>query len=108
MVSEVLPRAWKLAEQFAQRPPVTLAYRRVVFTLQLKRVIQDMLGYGLALEGLGLLDVSRRNGQPILYLLMNNTSVAGVQAIKCTRAEPRRRYSLGGAGLGGCSFGLGT
>ena len=39
-----------------------------------------------------------------VYVLMNNAAVAGVQAIECTRAEPRRRYSLGGASLWGCSF----
>ena len=36
--------------------------------------------------------------------LMDNVSVVGVQDILCTRAEPRRRNSLGGASLWGCSF----
>ncbi len=36
--------------------------------------------------------------------LMNNAIVAGVQIIECTKAEPRRRYNLGGASLWGCSF----
>ena len=53
---QLLPRAWELAEQFAQRPPLTLRYTRVVFTILLKRMMQDMLGYGLAVEGLGILD----------------------------------------------------
>ena len=51
---EVLPRAWALAEELAQRPPLTLRYTRVVLTLHIKRLLQDMLGYGLALEGLGV------------------------------------------------------
>ena len=53
---KLLPRAWELAEQLAQRPPLTLRYSRVVFTIQLKRLLQDMLGYGLVLEGLAFLD----------------------------------------------------
>ena len=55
---EVLPRAWALAEELAQRPPLTLRYTRVVLTLHIKRLLQDMLGYGLALEGLGVADVA--------------------------------------------------
>lgn len=54
---ELLPRAWQLAEQLAERPPLTLRYSRVALTLQLKRLMQDMLGYGLAVEGLAAVDV---------------------------------------------------
>ena len=50
---ELLPRAWALAEQLAQQPPLVLRYSRVLLTQQLKRQMQDILGYGLALEGLG-------------------------------------------------------
>ena len=53
---ELLPRAWALAEELAQKPPLTLRYTRVVLTLQLKRLVQDMLGYGMALYGLSVLD----------------------------------------------------
>ena len=46
-----------LAEQLAQKPPLTLRYTRVVLNLRLKRLLQDLLGYGLALEGIGALDL---------------------------------------------------
>ena len=36
--------------------------------------------------------------------LMENVTTTGVQTVECTRAEPRRRYSFGGASLWGCSF----
>jgi enoyl-CoA hydratase/carnithine racemase len=51
---ELLPRAWALAEQLAQRPPLVLRYSRVLLTQHLKRQMHDLLGYGLALEGLGV------------------------------------------------------
>jgi enoyl-CoA hydratase/carnithine racemase len=53
---ELVPRAWVLAEQLAQRPPLVLRYSRVLLTQHVKRLMHDMLGYGLALEGLGVAD----------------------------------------------------
>lgn len=51
---ELLPRAWTLAEQLAQRPRLVLRYSWVLLTQQLKRQMHDLLGYGLAVEGLGV------------------------------------------------------
>jgi enoyl-CoA hydratase/carnithine racemase len=58
----LLPRAWELAEQLVRQPPLTLRYSRVVLTQQLKRHMLDLLGYGLALEGLGALDTTPAEG----------------------------------------------
>jgi len=55
---DLLPRAWALAEQLAQQPPLVLRYSRVLLTQHLKRLMHDILGYGLALEGLGQADES--------------------------------------------------
>ena len=52
--SELLPRAWSLAERLAQHPPLALRYTRVALTQFIKRRMHDILGYGLALEGLGV------------------------------------------------------
>ena len=54
--SDLLPRAWELAEQMAKQSDIVLRYSRVAITLVVKRQIQDLLGYGLALEGLGSAD----------------------------------------------------
>ena len=50
---QLLPRAWELAEQLAQQSPLVLRYSRVLLTQYIKRLMHDLLGYGLALEGLG-------------------------------------------------------
>ena len=62
LVSEVMPkgdllaRAWELAEQLAQQSDLVLRYTRVSTTQYIKRLMHDLLGYGLALEGLGSAD----------------------------------------------------
>ena len=53
---ELLPRAWELAEQLTKQSPLVLRYSRVLLTQFVKRQMHDLLGYGLALEGLGSAD----------------------------------------------------
>src|SRR5713226_9270498 len=53
---DLLPRAWALAEQIARQPSLLLRYTRVLFTQPLKRQLIDYLGYGLALEGMSVVD----------------------------------------------------
>jgi enoyl-CoA hydratase/carnithine racemase len=48
----LLPRAWELAEHLLGQNPLVLRYTRLLFTQQLKKTALDLLGFGLALEGL--------------------------------------------------------
>jgi enoyl-CoA hydratase/carnithine racemase len=53
---QVLPRAWQLAEELTRRPTLLLRYTRLMFTEYLRKRMQDLLGYGLAMEGLALME----------------------------------------------------
>ena len=59
---DLLPRGWALAEQLAQQPTLVLRYTRVALTQMIKKQMQDILGYGLALEGLGSADALLSEG----------------------------------------------
>ena len=52
----LLARARELALSLAEKSDLVLRYSRVVLVEQLKRQLQDLLGYGLALEMLALQD----------------------------------------------------
>ena len=54
--ADLLPRAWALAQQLIQQPPLTLRYARVVLTQKLKQLMLENLGPGLALQGLAAND----------------------------------------------------
>ena len=60
--AELLPRAWALAEQLAQQSDIVLRYSRVAMTQVVKGLMHDLLGYGLALEGLGSADTMLNQG----------------------------------------------
>jgi enoyl-CoA hydratase/carnithine racemase len=59
VVSEILPReqlmtrAWELAREIVKRPSLAVRYARVALSQNLKELLLENLGYGLALEGLG-------------------------------------------------------
>jgi enoyl-CoA hydratase/carnithine racemase len=49
---QLLPRAWELARELVRQNPLVLRYTRLLLTAPLKSMVQQYLGYGLALEGL--------------------------------------------------------
>jgi enoyl-CoA hydratase/carnithine racemase len=56
---KLLARAYELARPIAALPVLTARYTRVVLTQRLKRLLDDQVGSGLALEALASLDVVR-------------------------------------------------
>jgi enoyl-CoA hydratase/carnithine racemase len=59
VIAEILPkeklleRAWELARNITIKPTLAVRYARVALTQQIKKLMLENLGYGLALEGLG-------------------------------------------------------
>ena len=53
---QLLPRAWQLARQLAQKPDMLLRYTRSVLTFPLRRLIDDGMPFYLAMEALSTLD----------------------------------------------------
>jgi enoyl-CoA hydratase/carnithine racemase len=52
-------RAREIAGRIAKLPPLTASYTRVALTQKLRRVVDESVGYGLALEGISAADVAR-------------------------------------------------
>jgi enoyl-CoA hydratase/carnithine racemase len=67
VISEIVPRdrlmdrAREVAAQLTKLPPLTTSYARVAFTQKLRRLVDESVGYGLALEGISAADVARMN-----------------------------------------------
>ena len=57
--NRLLPRAHEIASQLAKLPPLTTSYTRIALTQKLRRIIDEGVGYGLALEGISAADVAR-------------------------------------------------
>jgi len=55
----LLSRARDIAEGLAKLPPLTTRYTRIALTQKLRRIIDEGVGYGLALEGISAADVAR-------------------------------------------------
>jgi enoyl-CoA hydratase/carnithine racemase len=55
----LLPRAREIAAELAKLPPLTTRYTRIALTQKLRRIIEEGVGYGLALEGISAADVAR-------------------------------------------------
>lgn len=64
-VNEIVPterllsRAHEIADRFAALPPLTARYTRIALTQRLRRLIEEGVGYGLALEGISAAAVAR-------------------------------------------------
>jgi len=56
---QLLPRAHEIAEGLARLPPLTTRYTRIALTQKLRRIVNEGIGYGLALEGISAADVAR-------------------------------------------------
>jgi enoyl-CoA hydratase/carnithine racemase len=57
--SELLARAREIAEGLAKLPPLTTKYTRIALTQKLRRIIDEGVTLGLALEGISAADVAR-------------------------------------------------
>jgi hypothetical protein len=65
VVNEIVPadrllaRAHEIADGIAALPPLTSRYTRIALTQRLRRIVDEGIGYGLALEGISAAEVAR-------------------------------------------------
>jgi enoyl-CoA hydratase/carnithine racemase len=57
--AKLLERAHQIADGIAKLPPLTASYTRVALTQKLRRLVDESVGYGLALEGISAAEVDR-------------------------------------------------
>src|SRR6201981_2905501 len=57
---KLLPRAREIADGLAKLPSLTTKYTRIALTQKLRRIIDDGVTLGLALEGISAADVARQ------------------------------------------------
>jgi enoyl-CoA hydratase/carnithine racemase len=57
--NQLLTRAHEIAEGLAKLPRLTSSYTRIALIQKLRRIIDEGIGYGLALEGISAADVAR-------------------------------------------------
>src|SRR6476620_8268575 len=60
---KLLPRPREIAEGLALLPPLITHYTRIALTQKLRRIIDEGVGYGLALERISAADVARASQQ---------------------------------------------
>ncbi|WP_294907589.1 enoyl-CoA hydratase/isomerase family protein [Tatumella sp. UBA2305] len=69
VVNEIVPadkllaRAHEIADGIAALPPLTSRYTRIALTQRMKRLLEEGIGYGLALEGISAAQVARNMAQ---------------------------------------------
>src|ERR1700730_11104346 len=60
---KLLPRAREIAEGLSKLPPLTTRYTRIALTQKLRRIIDEGVTLGLALEGISAADVARAKNE---------------------------------------------
>lgn len=56
---KLMPRAWELARMIMKQPELNRRYTRILLTEAVRRQMNDLLAYGLALEGLAITAIPR-------------------------------------------------